>query len=302
MRMAAFGLVGISAILFVSVFGLTSSFAQTDSCFNCIQILPHNIELYQDLFPLIIWSDSYVYERNSIVTINGHLRPENTVSPVLIVVTNPIGNVITVEQISTGKNGHFSFTLNTGSPLWKQDGEYVIKAQSGADTRQFKTKITLVTYDVGVANKCTSQDIPIIADNGESYCLPFKSEKGTALNADGTLSISDKTLALKIRSPNADSITFDIPRYLLDSKSSSGNDSDFVVMSGGKIVEFERLSSDADSRQIKINYDPTKSRSYQIVGTHVVPEFGPVMMLVLFGSIGLILFFNRTFSNRFVKF
>ncbi|MCV0373563.1 MAG: PEFG-CTERM sorting domain-containing protein [Nitrosarchaeum sp.] len=302
MSMVAFGLVGISAVLFVSGFGLTLSFAQTDSCFNCIQILPHNIELYQDLFPLTIWSDSYSYDRGSTVTIHGHLRPENTVSPVLIVVTSPIGNVITVEQISPKKTGDFSFTLNTNSPLWKQDGEYVIKAQSGADTRQFKTKFNLVSFGVDNVNKCTAQDIPIIADDGKSYCLPFKSEKGTALNADGTLSISSKTLALKIRGSNADSITLDIPRYLLDSKSSSGNDSDFIVMSGGNIVEFERLSSDADSRQIKISYDPTKSRSYQIVGTHVVPEFGPVMMIILFGSIGLILFFNRTFSNRFVKF
>lgn len=295
------GLLGLSVILSLSVFGISQSFAQLDSCVSCVQILPHEIELYQDLFPLTIWADTYVYDHNSVITINGHLRTQNTVSPILIVVTNPIGNVVTIEQITPKNNGDFTFTLNSKSTLLKQDGDYVVKAQSGVDTRQFKTKFTLVSYTINKISECAENEISLLGGNGKLYCLPFTSEKGT-LKADATLDVPSKTLSLKIRGQSSDSLILDIPRNVLDSKSSSGSDSDFVVMSGGKIIEFKQISSDADSRQVKIDYDPSKSRTFQIIGTYVVPEFGSIVMFVLIGSIGTILLFSRTFSNRIVKF
>lgn len=295
------GLLGLSVIISLSLFGASLSFAQLDSCVSCVQILPHEIELYEDLFPLTIWTDSYIYDHNSIITLNGHLRPQNTVSPILIVVTNPIGNVVTIEQITPTNNGDFTFTLNTKSPLLKLDGDYVVKAQSGVDTRQFKTKFTIVSYPINMPSECVENEISLLGGDGKLYCLPFTSEKGT-LTADATVDVPTKTLSLKIRGQNPDSLIIDIPRNVLDSKSSSGSDSDFVVMSGDKIIEFEQISSDADSRQIKIEFDPSKSRTFQIIGTYVVPEFGTIVMLVLIGSIATVLVYSRTFSNRIVKF
>ena len=278
------------------------SFAQSDTCPSCVQIASDDVELYKKLFPLVVWTDSQVYDHNSVIKISGHLRPENDVAPVLIIVTNPLGNVVTVDQLAADANGDFSLNLNTQSPLWKQNGDYVIKAQSGSDNRLFKTKFTLISYDVGDVSECTNKEIAIVADNGGVYCLPFSSSKGTTLNAEGSLELASKTLSITIRGQDVDSIVLDIPRYLLDSKSSSGDDSDFVVLSDGKLVKFQELDSDADSRQIKIDYSPTRRGSYDIVGTHVVPEFGTIASLILVGSIGSILILGRSFSNRIVKF
>lgn len=302
MKPSNLGLLAISAFLSISFFGMGNSFADSNSCTSCFQIPPYELELYQDLFPLTIWTDSHVYDHNSIVKVNGHLRPENTVSPILIVITNPIGNVVTVEQITPQPNGDFSLDLNTQSPLWKQDGDYVVKAQSGSDTRQFKTKFTLVTYDHGIPTKCTGNEFSILADNESVYCISFTSTKGTNIHGDGKLDLTAKTLSIKIRGQDADSIVFDIPRYILDSKTSSGDDSKFTVLTDEQIINHKELSSDSDSRQIQIDYDPSKTHTYHIVGTHVVPEFGTVAMLILIGSIGSILVVSRSFSNRFVKF
>lgn len=301
MNLSHLGLCATAAIFLMSVIGVNSVFAESDTCISCVQIPPYELELYQDLFPLIIWTDSPVYDHNSVVTVNGHLRPENTVSPVLIVITNPIGNIVTVEQITPQANGDFSFNLNTQSPLWKQDGDYVIKAQSGSDTRQFKTKFTLVDYGTGLVTKCNNE-FSILADNGALFCIPFKSTKGTNIHGDGKLDIATKTLSVKIRGQDADSVILDIPRYVLDSKTASGADSKFTVMTDGQIINYVELSSDNDSRQIQIDYNPAKTHTYQIIGTHVVPEFGPLVMLILVGSVGSVLILGRSFSSRFVKF
>jgi predicted secreted protein with PEFG-CTERM motif len=229
------------------------------------------------------------------------LKPENNVAPILVVVTNPIGNVVSVEQISPAPNGDFSLSLNTKSQLWKQDGTYIVKIQSGSDSRQFKTKFILDS-SIGNTSKCTSKEITITASNGEVYCLPFKFSNGTIPSTSGTLDIGSKTLSLKITGTVANSIILDIPRSILDSKSQSGSDSEFIVMSDGKIISFQQLGSDADSRQVKIEYSPAHSGNYQITGTHVIPEFGTIASLVLVGSIVSVLFLSGSFSNRFVKF
>jgi predicted secreted protein with PEFG-CTERM motif len=272
------------------------------TCINCVQIPSYEIDHYKEMFPLTVWTDSKVYDHYSIIHVNGYLKPENNVAPILVVVTNPVGNIVTVQQISTDTNGNFSFELNTESPLWKQNGDYVLKVQSGAETRQFKTKFTLVSSLSGSIDRCTSEEISVLANNGHIYCIPYTITQGIVTDANGKLNSDKKTMTLDISGNEVDSITIDIPRYVLDSKSSSGEDSVFLVMSNGKIVEYQELQSNSDSRQIKLDYPSTRNVTIDIVGTHVIPEFGSVAILILIGSIMSILIISKSFSNRLVKF
>ncbi|MCA9811594.1 MAG: PEFG-CTERM sorting domain-containing protein [Nitrosarchaeum sp.] len=287
--------------IFCVVGTLPISFGQSNNCPSCVHIAPEDIDLYKELFPITVWTDSKIYDHNSLVKVTGHLRPENNISPILAVVTSPIGNVVTVDQISADLNGDFSFILNTQSSLWKEDGDYIIKVQSGSDNRQFKTKFKLISYDVGSISDCTTTEIPITADNGGVYCIPFNSSKGTTINAEGSLKLETKTLSIQIRGQDIDSVILDIPRALLDSKSSSGMDSPFTVMSNQRMVLFEELNSTEETRQIKIDYSPTRNGSFQIIGTHVIPEFGSITLLVLLSAISAILLAGRLFSTRIVK-
>ncbi|MSV33929.1 MAG: PEFG-CTERM sorting domain-containing protein [Nitrosarchaeum sp.] len=97
------------------------------------------------MFPLTVWTDSQIYNHHSTIQVNGYLKPQNTIAPILDVVTNPIGNVVTIQQLTSNVDGNFSFEINTESPLLKQDGDYILKVQSGTETRQFKTMFTLTS-------------------------------------------------------------------------------------------------------------------------------------------------------------
>jgi predicted secreted protein with PEFG-CTERM motif len=296
-------ILGILLFSLVSSLLLSDVYAESEiDCPNCIQISSYDVELYKQLFPLIVWTDSQIYDHNSIIQVNGYLRPQNSVSPIMAVVTNPIGNVVTVEQFSPDIDGNFSLKLNTQSQLWKQDGDYILKVQSGSDTQLFKTKFTLVSSTIDNADKCkTSNEISILANNGRIYCIPFKITKGAVTSAEGKLNLDTKTITLEINGHDIDSIIFDIPRYILDSKSTAGNDSVFIVLYNGKIAKYQELDSDSNSRQIKLDYPIYKKSTFEIVGTNVIPEFGSITILILLVSIMSILIISKS-SHVFVKF
>ena len=280
-----------------------TSYAEPEiTCINCVQIPSYEIDLYKEMFPLTVWTDSQIYDHYSTIKVNGYLNPQNNIAPILVVVTSPIGNVVTIQQLSSDIDGNFSFVLNTESPLWTQNGDYILKVQSGAETRQFKTKFTLVSSLVGSVDKCASDEISVLANNGRIYCVPFKVTKGVVTGTEGKLNLDTKTIALDIRGHDIESIILDIPRYILDSKSSTGNDSVFIVMSNGKMIEYQELESDSDSRQIKLDYSIGDKATFEIIGTHIIPEFGSVALLILVASIMSILIVSKSFSNSLVKF
>ena len=57
---------------------------------------------------------------------------------ITLTVTAPNGNIVTVSQISPS-GGSFATTIETGGPLWSQDGMYTIKAVQGAASSHQKT-------------------------------------------------------------------------------------------------------------------------------------------------------------------
>ena len=279
----------------------TSNAESVMPCIDCVQIPSYEIDHYKAMFPITVWTDSKVYDHHSIIKVNGYLKPQNTVSPILAVVTNPTGNVVTIQQFTSEGDGNFSFELNTQSPLWTQNGDYILKVQSGVDTRQFKTKFTLVPSLSGVLNNCKFNEISTNANNGRIYCIPFKIITGTVSSTKGTLNSDTKTFSFDMQGHDISSITLQIPRYVLDSKSSDA-DSVFTVMSNGKMIQPKELDGDSISRNIQLDFPATSKVTVEIIGTHAIPEFGSITLLILVGAIMSILVIGKSFSNGFVKF
>jgi len=276
----------IAVTNFLPIYAIT----ENPGCPSCVQIPFNQIELYKKIFPLTIWTDQTVYDHNSTILLEGHLRPENIVHPVIITVTNPIGNIVTVQQLEPNQNGDFSLKLSTSSPLWKRDGTYIIKAQSGAETRLFKTNVELVSMAVGSKSECTLREISVTAENGGIYCIPFKVTGGFT-GIDAFLSISTKTLTLDIRGTNVESITLDLPRSILDAKSTTGEDSNFIALLKGAPVNYNELESGSDEvRKIEIFYPPDRKGKIEIIGTTVIPEFGEIAITAfVFGTLAIII-------------
>jgi len=271
-----------TALIFVILTALGTSgyaYSQESACAGCVQIPPEEIGVYKELFPLTIWTDSPVYDHDAVVRLSGHLKPQNAVHPVTITVSNPVGNIVAIEQLSPARDGSFGVIFHTSSPLWGQDGFYIIKAQSGADTRLFKTEIELVPRDVGDVANCSPAELPVRAENGGVYCVGY-STSGETAGVDAHLSIDKKTFSLDVRSKNTGDITLSIPRYVLDSQTVEGEDADFGVYLNGKQIGFSEDDGSEDFRTITVPYPPDRLSRIDIVGTTAVPEFGMLASLI----------------------
>ena len=276
---------------FITIFTVTNfpnAVGQTmidTSCPSCVTIPPNEIELYKELFPIIIWTADAVYDHDSQLIVNGYLKPENTFNPVTITVTNPIGNLVAVEQVSPTTDGNFVIEFNTGSVLWKQDGLYIIKAQSGDENRSFKTGIEIISLDLGTISQCTHSEITTNADNGGMYCIPFEFT-GEITGIEGFLNTKSKTLVLEVRGSDVELLFIDIPQQILNAKDAGGINTEFVVLINNAPGDFEEQQSKfTNHRRLAIEYLPDREGTIEIIGTSVIPEFGSLTVLVLISAI-----------------
>ena len=67
-------------------------------------------------------------------------------TPVTLVVTEPNGDRVTVDQISPDINGNFATDIATGGPLWKENGDYTVLAQQGDDPK-YQDSVTVEIED-----------------------------------------------------------------------------------------------------------------------------------------------------------
>lgn len=87
-------------------------------------------------------------------------------------------------------------------------------------------------------------------------------------------------------------LTITLPRDLIDAKSDD-KDSAFMITDDGLPTEFKESKTDT-SRTVTISFEyKTNPEIFMITGTHVVPEFGPLVVPMLLVSITLLIVFYR---------
>jgi len=69
----------------------------------------------------------------TIISISGQT---DRITDITIVITSPIGNIISVDQITPNADGSFMIDINIGGEQWKQNGDYTIKASQGTGLHQ----------------------------------------------------------------------------------------------------------------------------------------------------------------------
>ena len=267
----------ISASSLNSIFAQTTQTLQDLRCTSCITISDTKaLEIHKTLpLPIILWAENfdYTYDHNSIITINGHSKLGNPETPITIEVTNPIGNLVTVQQITVWKNSDFSVKFTTNGPLWTKDGMYIIKAQGGdGPFTIFKTKVEL-SGGVPTGGKCAVNEL-----SANNYCIPYSITGATVSSS----SINTKNKSIMIMLSNSEDGTLDIKPSTDIIKGISlvlvdGQQWDDVTISGNDVT-------------IML---PAGTEEIEVIGTSVVPEFGSLAVLILVIAIVTGVVFSR---------
>jgi hypothetical protein len=83
--------------------------------------------------PLSVTTEYSTYTNGNLIEISGFIKSiSETTTPVILIVTNPVGNWVVVDQIPHDDQGNYSMTFTSGGKLMSASGEYQIQASYGA--------------------------------------------------------------------------------------------------------------------------------------------------------------------------
>ena len=228
---------------------------------------------------IIATTDKPVYQLGDKVTISGSVAKIVDNNPATIMVINPIGNVYDVGQVSLSNN-LFTHDFVLGEDA--ASGTYDVKIKYGDQSGK-----TSFVVQVG-----QTQQIPV-----GDYTIKIRGNN-TGLIKYGDVSIStiDNSLTVTV---NASAISgssvmqeFQIPKKIIDAP--------------GSLLAVKIDGFDSQCTQIETPTDrildceiPVDAKQLQIFGTTVIPEFGPIAMLILtMGVLGTIFLSNKIRINK----
>ena len=229
------------------------------------------------VLPLSLMTDKAMYNKDSVVSVTGHVANVIPNVPITIRVVDSQGNIVYVNQIAPDTSGNFAAKISTASPLWTSSGTYTLYAQYGVQQgmRMAQTQFSIGTTVSGAAS-CQPTQLAAVSGS-EQYCIDYSIKGGQATGA--TLSGPSKSLTVNIVSTTDGQLTLTIPRTVLDAKAGVQDDSFYVLVNGQEQDMFTDTPSPS-ARTLAIPFG-AGTEQVEVIGTQAVPEFGAVAALVL---------------------
>ncbi len=257
----------LAVLTAVGTLSVSSAYAQL-SCPDCGTDDPRIIaqQLLLEDIPVSIWTDEPTYDHNDTIIVEG--RVANVVSgvPVTITVTSSNYSIITIDQIQVDDMGNFRTSLNTAGDLWKYDGTYFIKANYGSAQKSNKVLVELVNgMDANATTeqgkKCGGSELSV-----EGNCVPYSISGGIVTGV--TVNTDDNSLIVMISANEDGTITLTPSKNVLDGA--------FMVLVDGE----EWDDAEINGNEITVMF-LAGAEKIEIIGTHVIPEFGAIAALIL---------------------
>lgn len=230
--------------------------------------------------PLItVTTNSNSYLIGDTIFISGQVQAVVPGTPLTIQVLNPNTNLVYVDQINVSSDGKYTATIKAScSPnqqcLWSASGTYTIKVQYGLPNVTAQTTFGFQSSVAPVSNVFQVKDPSSQQVFSVNYTMTGGSVKSMTIDAQ---SIS---LIVSVNSTSDGSITLHMPRTLIDAKTSSGQDDSFIILIDGAEVKPQSESSDSNFRTLTVPF-LQGDQDIEIIGTQVIPEFGPIAAAVL---------------------
>ena len=263
--------------------------------------------------PLTIKTDLPTYNQGDTIVMTGHVREPENATAVTLRVFNSLKNLISVAQLLPSSDGSFTKTVLATGPLWKDAGNYTIIAQYGPYTN---TTVTF-HYNGGDGSSTVTKAINStysLQAGGQTYSIPYIIKGGTV----SSMNVLPQQYTLEITlNTNADgSITVTLPRNMIDAKippppnpdanltgatvNTAGlEDDNFIVTVNGKHITQFSETKNQNVRILSIPFHNGDTK-IDIVGTIIVPEFGPIAALVLAIAIVSIIAVSAKTGLRFM--
>jgi len=232
-----------------------------------------NEMLLKDL-PVSIWTDKTDYAHNDMIMVSGQVANVASGFPVTITVVSPLNSIVTIDQLTIADDGSFETTLNTAGNMWKYDGTYTIKANYGSAEKTNSVKVVLsggVEYTPTYSTPTTTPNTQCGANEitASGQCIPFSISGGEVTNT--TINAGDNgSIIISINAEDDGTLTV--------TPSTTTAEGIFMILIDGE--ECNEPECEIAGNTVTVMF-PAGAETIEIVGSHVVPEFGTIAAMIL---------------------
>ena len=226
---------------------------------------------------ITLTADNTAYQEGDVITITGQIEKVIPGMPVTLQVFFE-KNLIQVSQVKVSQDGKFSDTFTAAGPQWQNEGTVMINADYGGSS----TELNIEFFKNTVGDFTSNYEVKIPA--GGTFDVQYTMKGGVISSMN--LNQENLSLIINIATSSDGNLNINLPRESIDSIDNQGGDIDFIVLmyEGNSEIpiqtDFRKAEVGNDFRSIDI---PVKNgdTKIEIIGTHVVPEFGTIAMIVL---------------------
>ncbi|MDC8452468.1 MAG: PEFG-CTERM sorting domain-containing protein [Candidatus Nitrosotalea sp.] len=244
--------------------------------------------------PLITTSiDKTSYTLGDTIVISGQVQSVVVGTPLVIQIFDPNNSLVQVAQIDVSEDGKYTDTIKAVGPYWKLNGVYTVKVQYGPPNVTAQSTFTFQSTPTTISNVFQLKDPSSQQTFNVNYTISGGSVKTMTIDAQSL------SVIVSINSTSDGTITLQLPRALIDSKTTSGQDDAFIILIDGAEVKPQSESANNDFRNITVQF-LQGDQDIEIIGTQIVPEFGPIAALVLAIAIVSIIAVSAKTGLRFM--
>lgn len=219
-----------------------------------------------------VTTDKASYNDGDKVTISGSTQDYISGTPITVRIISPIGNLVKVDQVDLGSDRTFSTSITATGVLWQEAGAYTVKVQFGSAARTAQTTFQFS----GSSNN--GQGGNTIKVDGTDLSVKYSITNGKVLGIKAD--IQSKSLIVSIQTTGDGVLTITLPRALINATLPTGQDDKYYVLVDGQEADFQETSTTTTDRTLSIPFTDG-TQEIEIIGTQIVPEFGPIAALVL---------------------
>ena len=226
---------------------------------------------------ITLTADNTAYQEGDVITITGTIEKVIPGMPVTLQVFFE-KNLIQVSQVKVSQDGEFSDTFTAAGPQWQNEWTVIIKSDYGGASTELNIEFFKNTSGIFTSN------YEVKIPDGGTFDVPYTMKGGIISSMN--LNEKNRSLVINIATSSDGNLNINLPRNSIDSVNNNGQDIDFIVLmyEGDSQIpiqtDVKKVETGDEFRSIDI---PVKDgdTKIEIVGTHVVPEFGTIAMIVL---------------------
>lgn len=236
-------------------------------------LLITTVQVFAQESLIAVQTDDSNYDEGDTIVISGKVSTVIGNTPVTIQLFTE-ENLVDIAQIVVAQDGSYSHTMIAEGPLWKKQGNYIVRASYG----EGNIAESEFGYTPNTGAMTTNTNFEVDAGSYGTFDVEYSIKGGNLKNI--IVDSDNFSLIVEIESIEEGVIALDLPREFIDAKTQEGEDETFIILIDGVEATYLESTTDTKFRKIAINFEEG-DESIEIIGTYAIPEFGVVMSIII---------------------